>query len=141
MKESEFRGGRGKRVEYATEMYRIPSALKPTVQNLGRQFRLLWGGLSDPTGEKLISRIEAAIPDPEQLGGDNLKPDIKYKELEDKLAELEQENKNLRSQLATAQSKYEHARKLAEDSLKLPANTGGRIKAKIREAFPELRDF
>jgi chromosome segregation ATPase len=136
---------------------------------LGTQFKRLYGGLSDPTGKNLISRIEAAIPDPEQLGQDETKLDIKYKELEAKLARLEQEkqqlqstltevfesdkerqklltqlkqqNQELRSQLATAQAKYDHARKLAEESLKLPANTGGKIKAKIREAFPELRDF
>lgn len=135
------KGGRGKTAPYKTEMYRIPTDLKPIIMNLGMQFKRLYGGLSDPTGKKLISRIEAAIPDPDQLGGDSLKPDIKYKELEDKLAELEQENQELRSQLAIAQAKYDHALKLAEESLKVPANTGGKIKAKIRKAFPELQDF
>lgn len=63
-----FKGGRGKKVGYETQMYRIPSPMRPIVEKAGLQFRLLWDGLTDPTGEKLISRIERAIADPEQLG-------------------------------------------------------------------------
>ncbi len=63
-----FKGGRGKKVTYETQMYRIPSPMRPVVEKAGLQFRLLWDGLTDPTGEKLISRIERAIADPEQLG-------------------------------------------------------------------------
>lgn len=106
---ADFKGGRGKKAGYETQMYRIPVPLKPTVERLGLQFRLLWDGLIDPRGEKLISRIEAVIPDPEQLDDDQKNlisgissldlPDIKFKELEDKLALADTAISELRSQL------------------------------------------
>lgn len=68
---AEFKGGRGKKVSYETQMYRIPTPLKPTLERLGLQFRLLWDGLTDPRCEKLVSRVEAAILDPEQLETSN----------------------------------------------------------------------
>lgn len=100
---ADFRGGRGKKVTYETQMYRIPSPLRPTVERLGTQFRMLWDGLVDPKGEKLISRIEAAIPDPEQLGKLDEIDQISSKErqpiLDIKNKEVEEENAKLRSQL------------------------------------------
>jgi hypothetical protein len=104
------KGGRGKAALYKTEMYRIPTALKPTIMTLGTQFKRLYGGLVDPTGEKLISRIEAAIPDLDQIGANGSKnmissneaegiADIKYQELEAELVALEQEKQQLQSTL------------------------------------------
>lgn len=88
---ADFKGGRGKKTGYQTEMYRIPSPVRPVIEKLGMQFRLLWDGVSDPKGEKLISRIEIAIPDCEQPLIDKLISskeevsisDIKYEDEED----------------------------------------------------------
>lgn len=170
---ADFKGGRGKKVGYKTQMYRIPTPLRPTVERLGMQFRLLWDGLVDPTGEKLISRIEGVIPDPSLLSDSNTRnqisgkgkvaiSDIKYQELEDKLArcqsncaELRQENQRLLADAAKADAAISELRSLLEqaqpqpaasesaaallqDALKLKANAGGAIKDKIREALALL---
>lgn len=56
------RGGRGKRAPYNTIHYRIPEPIKPVVEMLADRFRqLIGGGVSDPSGEDLIRRIEVAI--------------------------------------------------------------------------------
>lgn len=120
---ADFKGGRGKKVSYETQMYRIPTPLRPTVESLGLQFRLLWDGLVDPTGQKLISRIEAAIPDPEQLAngnGHNLIsgkavvaiPDIKYRDQDD--AEADEDDADEDSDPTNEQTIREQAAKIRD---------------------------
>lgn len=97
------------------------------------QFRLLWDELTDPTGTKLISRIQAAIPDPDQLADNDEQnqilgkahisiSDIKYQELEDKLAgcqhncsELQRENQRLLADQAKADAAIGELRSQLED--------------------------
>ncbi len=153
---ADFKGGRGKKVSYETQMYRIPTPLRPTVERLGMQFRLLWDGLVDPTGEKLISRLNAAIPDPEQLADDNGKnqisgkseaaiSDIKYAELEDKLAlcdrncdGLRQENQRLLADAAKADAAISQLLKQLEDQAKLATEEIERLQSQSRpSANPE----
>lgn len=182
---ADFKGGRGKKAGYETQMYRIPTPLRPVVEAMGLQFRLLWDGISDPKGEKLISRIQAAIPDPEQIGGGNgqnlmsdnedcqkqisslraqvkslgadadryhselskAKDDIDFLRIElvdkerkadkwyDKFVETEAELERLRTQSQSKPAVKPEAIALLQEALKLPANTGGKIKEKIKSAL------
>lgn len=182
---ADFKGGRGKKAGYETQMYRIPTPLRPVVEAMGLQFRLLWDGLSDPQGEKLISRIQAAIPDSEQIGCSNGKnlisdnedyqkqisslqtqvkmlgadadryhfelskakdeidflciqledKDRKAVKWYDKVVEAEAELERLRTQPQSQPAVNPEVIALLQEALKLPANTGGKIKEKIKSAL------
>lgn len=137
MKAKDFVGGRGKKVSYETEMFRIPTLLKPTVQLIGLQFRLQWDGLSDPQGKNLISRLQLAIPNIEQPADTNKrnqisgkqkvpKPDSKYKEDEEDadadVDEIEEEESDqsdeqtIRDQAANMQKYLTNVRMLEREA-------------------------
>lgn len=144
MERTEFIGGRGKKVGYETQMYRIPTPLKPTVEKLGLQFRLLWDGLTDPKGEKLISRIELAIPDKEQLAASNGANQISGKgeavvfDIKNELAELRSRLADTEADRDQYQTSAEQWAAVAEHNLELLDSAKGEL-AEVRKQLADCQ--
>ncbi len=135
---ADFKGGRGKKAGYETQMYRIPTPLRPVVEAIGLQFRELWDGDSDPKGENLISRIKAVIPGSEQSGVSESKNLISDKEDYEKqisgllvqVETLEADAARSRFELAEAKDKIKSLQFQLEDQ----ARKAGEWHDKAKEA-------
>lgn len=162
-----WKGGKGKKAPYETTHQRIPQPIHRAVQMFSDRFKqLVAAGVTDPSGEHLIKRVEDAIC------ADALKPDTRYKKeqipgngynedlekSDEELEKLREENSQLRSQLNNqvklAGEWYEKAKALELESrqmvadpevitilneaLKLKANAGGAIKKKIEKVLDLL---
>jgi hypothetical protein len=120
------KGGRGKKAPYATIHYRIPKPIKPTVERFAAAYKIVVGqGDSEDEVRTLINSVD----------------DTLVAVLDNNFSELEA----LKLQLSVAQSQVEKLTLERERSasillptLKFPANNASKIKAAIREAFPEL---
>ncbi len=119
------KGGRGNQAPYESTHARIPEPIKKVVNMFADKYRQLVGaGVTDPTVEKLIRRVEDAIC---AYADDAQKPVNAYSEpgegvngfshvdeLRERLAALEEENGRLREQLEEWQEKAEEATELRE---------------------------
>ena len=102
------KGGKGKKAPYETTHYRIPEPLYNAVKMFADRYRHLIGaGMTDPRGEKLIKRVQEAIcVDVDVIPVTKLKTQIidgnnlEVEEFQSQLAILQEENAQLRSQLA-----------------------------------------
>lgn len=149
---ADFKGGRGKKTGYETQMYRIPTPLKPVVEAMGMQFRLLWDGLIDPKGENLISRLEQVIPDPSQLKEatqDNLISSLREKEqklisglteLEAKLADCQQENADLKQKSREVARRLRKAISPITKGGDYTSNNAAGLKRVIEEVLLEVKE-
>lgn len=141
-------GGRGKRAPYRTTHYRMPTALKPVVEEMTAKYRELVDEfeVDDPA---LIKAVVSAIATSDFKNTEELsKVSEQIKSLEIKLKLSNKENKELTEKLALIEkSNYtllEQLKKLKcppqailvlENALLLKANAGGAIKEKIKEAL------
>lgn len=55
------KGGRGKKAPYETEMYRVPTPIKETVQQLAAAFKRVCEGNSGITPSHLLTSVQSAI--------------------------------------------------------------------------------
>lgn len=53
--------GRGKKAPYKSQMYRIPTPIRPVVERLGEAYRLSVEGSLDPQGRQLLEKVESAM--------------------------------------------------------------------------------
>lgn len=151
-----FKGGRGKKAPYPTEMRRIPSPIKGIVDRLSSEYKHLVLEYYQPEDERLLQRVSEVLAEPflnqiQELSQDRA-------DLQAKTLKLEQESAQLRSQLADlslklkkAESEYQSnsqpiSSTIADskaiislrEALTLKANAGGAIKRKIEEALALL---
>lgn len=168
-------GGRGKTAPYQTQHYRIPLPIKPVVQMLASTYAQSVGLYPDPTGEKLLKRVTAAISDSvglvdqrdsdlvdeavetdedtdldedaEELDEDDSEPSddeiIKAQaqingRLQTDVRVLERELAEAQTQIDQLKAERQKALDILVPAFKVPSNAGGKIKAAIRKAFPEL---
>ena len=140
-------GGRGKRAPYQTTMYRIPTPLKPTVENLAASYRDIVGDFEDPEDPDLIATSISAIAPGVNLAGIEAElSQIKQQKLEisKKLVALTDKYNELRIQVEINEvqpSKQVSIGELAnilQQALSLKPNAGGAIKEEIRKALKLL---
>lgn len=155
-----FKGGRGKKAPYATEMRRIPSPIKELVERLSSEYKSLVQEYYYPEDERLLQRVS------EILAGNFLDQIQELTAVRDELhsknSKLEEENARLRSLMAELSITIKELIKKAEterqstsqpgssmitdpkaimllrEALKLRANAGGAIKRKIEHALARL---
>jgi len=142
-------GGRGKRAPYKTTHYRMPIALKPTVEDMAAKYRELVDEYEadDPALVSAVISVIASSSDfknteefskiSEQIKSLELQLKLakkENKELTEKLASLEKSNYTLLEQLKKLKCPPQ-AILVLENALLLKANAGGAIKDKIKEAL------
>lgn len=93
-------GGRGKKAPYQTVMYRIPTAIKPTVEELSRTWKLLFPDPSD-----WLNQVEAAISSKSYSQPvQDCKAELEH--LQQQLEELRAENQRLLSGYSSLRERF-----------------------------------
>lgn len=120
------KGGRSKRAPYETTHYRIPLPIKPVVESLATAYRMVVESDTDPDGKKLLNKVQSSIVSATDLNDESEleRLRLKLQQAQEKVEQLERERKTALNILVIA--------------LKEKANAGGKIKAAIKQAFPEL---
>ncbi len=124
---SPSRGGRGKKAPYTTIHYRIPEPIKPTVERFATAYKIVVN--QENSGDKartLINSVDDTLV--AVLDSSNAT------ELEDLKLQLSAAQK----QIEKLTLEREKSASILHPALKFPANNASKIKAAIREAFPEL---
>lgn len=95
-----FKGGRGKKAPYATEMRRVPSPLKMLVEKLAADYKELVQEYYDPSDERLLTRVSQGLTATfleqiENLSQENDELQSKNLELEKEATEMREAMQNL----------------------------------------------
>ncbi len=117
-------GGRGKRAPYQTVHFRIPKALKLTVQELAAAYKYLATDYGDEFDPALIKAAKDSLFDAAET-------------LKQQNVALEQQVQDLRSSALNDDFK-QLASRILKQSLKLKANADEETKQKIREIIALL---
>lgn len=137
-----FKGGRGKRAPYQTEMRRIPSPLRRIVDRLSDEYKSLVHEYYDPMDEELLVRVSCVISglDKEnaQLRSQLNDMTAKAGDLYEKASSAENELNQLYSQPPLPASGSAEAISILKEGMRLKANSGGAIKRKIEQALALL---
>lgn len=101
-----FKGGRGKKAPYATEMRRVPSPLKALVEKLAADYKELVQEYYDPSDERLLTRVSQGLTATflEQI--ENLSQE--NDDLQSKNLELEKEATEMKETIQNLTQTYKH---------------------------------
>lgn len=98
---ADFKGGRGKRAPYETELLRVPTPIKPVVQALADSYRKTAD--TDPAGENLVKQLQSVIAE-----GSSSKHLLAQSQVQ--LAKTRVQLAKTRAQLAEARAQQSEAR-------------------------------
>lgn len=137
-----FRGGRGKRAPYQTEMRRIPSPLRRIVDRLSEEYKSIVQEYYDPADEELLVRVSCVISG---LDKENAELRSQLNDMAAKVGDLKEKGKaaetelnQLYSQPPSSASGCAEAISILKEGMGLKANAGGAIKRKIEQALALL---
>jgi len=132
-------GGRGKRAPYNTIHYRIPHAIKSSVEKISKAYKALVSDYDNPYDQRLIEEAEGAISISEVLQIEALLVELamvkeQNLEISNRLAAAEESAGNL--DLSNEEKKL--LDRILRQSLKLKANSEEETKQHIREVITKV---